>query len=187
MTEIIDPSRRDILKYGLITTGLVFAKPSLVMAAPRPKMKELSFYNLHTDEKLRVTYFKNGSYNRSALAEIHHILRDFRTGDVFPIATNLIDLLHDLQGTLKTDTTIQVISGYRSQKTNSMLAKKSKGGVAKKSYHTRGLATDIRMPGVSLRQLKTTALFMKRGGVGYYPKSNFVHVDVGPVRRWNGA
>lgn len=192
MTQIIDPTRRKLMQVGLMAAGLVLAKPSLVLAhhhgkkhAHPHRMKELSFYNLHTDEKLRVTYFKNGGYDKSALAKIHHILRDFRTGDVHPISANLIDLMHDLQGKLRTDKTIEIISGYRSPQTNNMLAGQS-GGVAKKSYHTRGLATDIRMPGVSLRKLKTTALFMKRGGVGYYPKSNFVHVDVGPVRRWAG-
>lgn len=191
MTHIIDPSRRQLIKTGLMATGLILAKPSLVLAhgkghAHPHKMKELSFYNLHTDEKLRVTYWKDGGYDKPALAKIHHILRDFRTGDVYPISANLIDLMFDLQGQLKTDATIEIISGYRSPKTNAMLSKKS-GGVAKRSYHTRGLATDLRMPGTSLRKIKTTALFMKRGGVGYYPKSNFVHVDVGPVRRWGAA
>ncbi len=146
-------------------------------------MKELAFYNLHTDEKLRVTYWKNGAFDQSALSRINHILRDFRSGDVYPISANLIDLLHDLQTKLQTDSTIEIISGYRSPQTNAMLVNNS-DGVARRSYHMQGLATDIRMPSVSLRRIQTAALFMKRGGVGFYPKSDFVHVDVGPVRHW---
>jgi len=190
MSQIIDPSRRKIIKLGLITAGLSLYKPAFSLShnighkhVHTDKMKELAFYNLHTDEKLRVTYFKNGEYDKVAMNKIYHILRDFRTGDVYPISANLIDLMHDLQDKLKTDKTIEIISGYRSKKTNDMLAKRSHS-VAKGSYHTKGLATDLRMSGISTRKIKMTALFMKRGGVGYYPKSNFVHVDVGPVRHW---
>lgn len=186
MTDSIDTTRRRFLGIGLVATaGLTLVKPSVVLARPlsAPKMKELAFHNLHTDERLRVTYWKDGGYHSPAMAQINRILRDFRTGDVYPISANLIDLLHDLQGRLETDATIEIISGYRSPKTNAMLADQS-DGVAKRSYHTRGLATDIRMNGVSLRKIQTAALFMKRGGVGFYPTSDFVHVDVGPVRRW---
>jgi len=146
-------------------------------------MKELAFYNLHTDEKLRVTYWKDGSYDRAALSRINKVMRDFRTGDVYPMSPNLMDLLHDLQMSLRTDAQIDIISGYRSPKTNTMLVNHS-DGVARRSFHMQGLATDIRMHGVSLRRLQTQALFMRRGGVGFYPSSDFVHVDVGPVRRW---
>ena len=178
----IDLSRRHFIQTGLITTLCLAAQPAL--ALPRPAgMKELAFYNLHTDEKLRVTYWKDGQYDRDALGRINHILRDFRSGTTYPMSANLMDLLHDLQMKLRTDSPIEIISGYRSPQTNAMLASSS-DGVARKSLHTKGLATDIRMRGVSLRQIQTTALFMKRGGVGFYPKSDFVHVDVGPVRHW---
>lgn len=186
MTSQPDLGKRRFLQLGLAATAGLVAQPSLVMAASPlmpSKMKELAFYNLHTDEKLRVTYWKNGRFEPAAMAKINHILRDFRTGDTYPMSANLIDLLHDLQMKLRTDAVIEIISGYRSPKSNAMLVNNS-DGVARRSYHMQGLATDIRMRGVSLRQLQTTALFMKRGGVGYYPKSDFVHVDVGPVRRW---
>lgn len=185
MSQEIDLSKRRFVQLGLTATALVAVQPSLALATPSfgPKMKELAFYNLHTDEKLRVTYWKNGKFDPASMAKINHILRDFRTGDVYPMAPNLIDLLHAMQTRLETDSVIEIISGYRSPKSNAMLVNNS-DGVARRSYHMQGVATDIRMRGVSLRRLQTTALFMKRGGVGFYPKSDFVHVDVGPVRRW---
>lgn len=148
-----------------------------------PKMKEIAFHNLHTDERLRVTYWKDGGFDHGSMEKIDHILRDFRSGDVHPMAPNLIDMLYDLQHRLHTDVPVEIISGYRSPKTNAMLASAS-DGVAKHSMHTKGMATDIRMRGVSLRRLQTEALLMSRGGVGFYPQSDFVHVDVGRVRRW---
>ena len=184
MTDLLDSSKRRFMQLGLAATAGVIVQPSLVLAAPSaPKMKELAFYNLHTDEKLRVTYWKEGRFDRAALSKINHILRDFRTGDSYPISANLIDLLHDLQQKMHTDAIIEIISGYRSPKTNAALANNS-DGVARRSYHMKGLATDIRMQGVSLRRIQTAALFMRRGGVGFYPRSDFVHVDVGPVRAW---
>ncbi|MGE4352350.1 MAG: DUF882 domain-containing protein [Bdellovibrionales bacterium] len=185
MTDSLDSSKRRLIQLGLVAATGVALCPSLALAGARPsvKMKELTFYNLHTDEKLRVTYWKNGRFDPAALAKINHILRDFRTGDVYPMSANLMDLLHDLQTRLRTDSVIEIISGYRSPKTNATLVKNS-DGVARRSYHMKGLATDIRMRGISLRRIQTAALFMKRGGVGYYPKSDFVHVDVGPVRHW---
>ena len=182
MSGFVDLTRRRFVQTGLVTSLCLATQPAL--ALPRSfGMRELAFYNLHTDEKLRVTYWKDGGYDRSALSKINNILRDFRSGDVYPMSPNLVDLLHGLQARLRTDAVIEIISGYRSPKTNTALAKAS-DGVARNSYHMKGLATDIRMRGVSLRQIQTAALFMKRGGVGYYPRSDFVHVDVGPVRHW---
>ena len=188
MTEPSILSRRQFLQASLMGMAAVGAStllPSSALAglAKQPAMKEIALYNLHTDEKLRVTFWKNGSFDRSALAKIHHILRDHRTGDVYPISANLIEMLHDIQMRVRTDRPFEIISGYRSPKTNEMLASAS-DGVARRSLHTQGLATDIRISGVSLRRLQTEALFLSRGGVGYYPKSDFVHVDVGRVRRW---
>lgn len=182
MTEPLLLSRRRFIQTGLIGAACVSACPTLALGLPKG-MKELAFHNLHTDEKLRVTFWKDGQFDRSALAKINHILRDHRSGDVYPMAANLIELLHDLQHRLRTDKPIEIISGYRSPRTNAMLANAS-DGVARQSLHTKGLATDIRMSGVSLRRLQTEALLMRRGGVGFYPKSDFVHVDVGRVRHW---
>ncbi len=184
-SEVLDLSRRHFMQVGLTGAACLAAKPSLAfgLRGASSGMKELAFYNLHTDEKLRVTFWKDGNFDRAAMAKINHILRDHRSGEVYPMAANLIELLHDLQMRLRTDAPIEIISGYRSPKTNAMLANAS-DGVARQSLHTKGLATDIRMKGATLRQVQMAALFMQRGGVGFYPKSNFVHVDVGRVRRW---
>ncbi len=166
-----------------VGTACLMARPSLALSLSAPRMKDIAFHNLHTDERLHVTFWKDGDFDRAALGKINHILRDFRTGDTYPIAPNLIDLLHDLQYQLRTDVPVEIISGYRSPKTNAMLAAQS-DGVAKQSLHTKGIAADIRMSGVSLRRIQSAALLMRRGGVGFYPKSDFVHLDVGRVRRW---
>ncbi len=168
---------------SIATMACTVATPAFALVPKIRAARELAFHNLHTDEKLRITYWKDGNYNRQACQQINHILRDFRSGDTYPIDIRLFDLLHELQTKLNNDGTIEIISGYRSPKTNMMLASLS-DGVAKNSYHTKGMAIDIRMPGSSLPKIHKTALAMRRGGVGYYPDSEFVHVDVGPIRRW---
>jgi uncharacterized protein YcbK (DUF882 family) len=145
--------------------------------------RRLSFYSLHTEESLSTVYRQDGRLVPAALAEIDWQLRDFRTGDVHAIDPDLLDLLHALGRAVAFDGPVHVISGYRSPKTNAMLAAQS-GGVAKNSYHVRGMAIDIRLPGRALREVRQAALELGRGGVGFYPKSDFVHVDTGPVRSW---
>jgi uncharacterized protein YcbK (DUF882 family) len=145
--------------------------------------RSISLANLHTGENLKSTYWESGHYIPEALAEIDRNLRDFRTGDVHPIDPELVDLLHDLKLKMRSKTPFEVISGYRSPKTNAQLASESRS-VARKSFHLRGMAIDIRLPDCDLRQLRKAALSLRRGGVGYYPKPDFVHVDVGPVRSW---
>jgi uncharacterized protein YcbK (DUF882 family) len=146
-------------------------------------VRALAFHNLHTNEKLHIAYWNNGTYDRNAWGKINHILRDHYSGETHVMDLRLMDLLHDVQGKLQSDKTIEIISGYRSPTTNKRLAEAS-GGVARNSYHMRGMAIDVRLDGTTLPQLHNTALTMKRGGVGYYPDSQFVHLDVGPVRRW---
>ena len=145
--------------------------------------RSVAFHNLHTDEKLDAIYFDRGAYVPDALNAVNYVLRDFRTGGVHPIEPRLLDLLHTLQGTVASSRPFQIISGYRSPETNAML-RETGCGVAFNSFHIKGMATDIRLPDVDLRNLHTAALSLGRGGVGYYPASDFVHVDVGPVRRW---
>lgn len=182
MADIIDGSRRSFLQLGL--AALVCSAAPPVVALPRIKdVRALAFRNLHTDEKLSVTYWKDGRYAPGAADKINHILRDHYSGDVYPINLRLMDVLHDLQRKVDNDGPIEIISGYRSPKTNLRMASASHG-VAKQSYHTKGMAIDIRMPGTSLSKIHKTALEMRRGGVGYYPDSQFVHIDVGPVRKW---
>lgn len=173
-------SRRRLLKYGLaaITSAAVWPAEARVIDRRR-----LSFENLHTGERLDTVYWVNGTYQLGALRAINVLLRDFRTGDVYPIDPKLLDLLVRLRARLNTAAPIQVISGYRSPETNAMLASYG-DGVAAGSLHMSGMAIDIRVPGRSLRLVHRVALAMAEGGVGYYPRSDFVHVDTGSVRRW---
>lgn len=174
--------RRRLLKVGaaaLLTTCL----PAAAQAVTRPAAKSLEFLHLHTGERLRTTYWHDGVYDPGARAEINEVLRDFRTGDVAPIDPKLLDLLHALRRKLDTNAPFHVISGYRSPKTNAMLSANS-AGVAKKSLHMQGKAIDIRLPGRRLDDVRRAARALQRGGVGFYPKSDFVHVDTGRVRFW---
>lgn len=173
--------RRDLLRgaLGLAGTALFGHAAQAAAAAPR----SLSLLNLHTGEALKATYFEAGEYLPDAMAALNHLLRDFRTGDVHPIAPGLLDLVTSLQGRLDARRTVHVVSGYRSPHTNAQLHERS-DGVASHSLHMVGEAMDIRIPGVQLADLRDAALGLQRGGVGYYPGSDFVHVDVGRVRRW---
>ncbi|WP_374569832.1 DUF882 domain-containing protein [Phenylobacterium sp.] len=172
--------RRDLLKGALGAASLAaIAGPAFATAPAR----SLSLLNLHTGEKLNATFWEAGQYLPDALQAMNHLLRDFRTGDVHPIAPGLLDLVSALSHKFEAAGSVQVISGYRSPKTNAALHARS-DGVATHSLHMQGQAMDIRMPGVQLADLRKGALDMKRGGVGYYPSSNFVHVDIGRVRQW---
>lgn len=152
---------------------------SAAVAAPR----ELHFLHTHTGERLTVEYFTAGDYLPDALAAVNQYLRDFRTGEVHAIDPQLLDVLHGLTRLTDTAAPFQVISGYRSPATNAMLHQHSEG-VAVNSLHMVGQAIDIRLDDVPLAKLKNAALALGRGGVGYYPVSNFVHVDTGRVRTW---
>ena len=145
--------------------------------------RELSFQNTHTGEKASLTYFEQGQYSTNALQEIDNLFRDHRTGDIHPIDPNLLNLLYQLQETLQIKRPFHIISGYRSPFTNSMLHEHS-NGVAKHSLHMQGKAVDIRVEGVYTRYIRDAAMFLQKGGVGYYSSSDFVHVDTGPVRYW---
>ncbi len=173
-------SRRRFLK-SVACAGIALAFPNITLASRQPR--HLSFNNLHTGEKLSLTYFENGQYVSDALKEINNLLRDHRSGDIFTMDPSLMDLLYDLQTQLDTNKTFQVISGYRSPATNARLHKNS-SGVASKSLHMRGKAIDIRIEGIDSKVIKNTAIAMYRGGVGYYRKSDFVHIDTGRVRSW---
>lgn len=158
-------------------TGLAMPQP------PRPR-RTLGFVNLHTDERLHACYLRRGRYRSEALADIDYILRDWRKDAVTRIDRMLLDVLFHLDQRLGgTGAPFHVISGYRTAETNAMLRDTSTG-VAKRSYHVKAMAIDIARPDVSLRRLHREALAMGAGGVGYYPDSGFIHLDVGPVRRW---
>lgn len=148
-----------------------------------PRHKTLSFEHAHTGEKLRLTYFENGRYVNGALHEINYLLRDFHNDEVHSIDTALLDQLYDMKQNLGLYKPFHILSAYRSPATNARLRKHSRG-VAEHSYHIKGRAIDIRVEGVSTKAIRNTALAMARGGVGYYPRSNFVHLDTGKFRTW---
>jgi uncharacterized protein YcbK (DUF882 family) len=145
--------------------------------------RTLAFSHTHTGERLSVEYFNQGAYVPNALEAVNHFLRDFRTGGVHAIDPGLLDLLHGLADVTQSSQAFQVISGYRSPATNAFLRQHSEG-VAAGSLHMDGRAIDIRLADVPLAQLRKAALEVGRGGVGYYPSSDFVHVDTGRVRAW---
>jgi len=178
-------ARRKLIAAGLGLVGGLAAAPAALAALTAPT-RRLAFDNLHTGETLDVAYYENGCYVGDALAEVNRVLRDYRTGDVHVIEPRLLDLLTVLSASLETKTAFGVISGYRSPQTNAMLHEKS-GQVASGSLHMQGQAIDIRLPGVDSATVRDAALRLAIGGVGYYPTSDFVHVDVGRVRRWQGA
>ena len=175
-----NPARRSFLKrLAAMTTASAIPAESALAAPPR----ELGFYHTHTKKSLSIVYWADGEYIAPALEKINTFLADFRTGDVKDINPTLLDLIHDLHENLGSKEPYQVISAYRSPKTNKMLRSKS-SGVASKSQHLLGTAIDVRLSDVKSSVLRDAALAMKRGGVGFYEKSDFVHVDVGRVRRW---
>lgn len=145
--------------------------------------KTLSFEHTHTGDKLKLTYFERGRYIKEALQEINYLLRDFRTDDIHPIDTALLDQLFVLKHTLDVNKPFHIISGYRSPLTNAQLRRHSHG-VAEHSLHTQGRAIDIRVEGVSSKSIRNAALTLAQGGVGYYPRDNFVHLDTGRFRTW---
>ncbi len=145
--------------------------------------KELHLYNIHTGEFVKTTFKQQGQFNEDGLAQLDHLLRDHRSGESTLISRTLLEDIHSLQQMFKPNQAIEIISGYRSPKTNAKLRAMGHN-VAKRSLHMQGKAIDIRIPGASLRQVRKAALALKSGGVGYYPKSGFIHLDVGRVRQW---
>ena len=182
-------SRRRVLKAGGALAG-VSAAALLSGAAhsgetQKPASRRIALLNLHTDERLEVEYFREGAYVPDALSKIENCLRDFRTGERHPIDPRLMDYLIDVAHSAGVDADFRVISGYRSPRTNAQLREKS-AGVAQHSLHMEGRAIDVRMSRVDCAGLAAHALDMKRGGVGYYRASDFVHLDTGAFRTWKG-
>ena len=174
--------RRHFLKAGIgICTML--SLPSVSARSMNTGEKKLAFLNLHTGERIRSTYWVEGNYIPEELQAIENLLRDHRTGELHAIDTGLLDLLQLLHDQIGARKEFHIISAYRSPKTNAMLASHN-NGVVKKSLHMQGKAIDIRLPECSLSNLRNVALSLKSGRVGYYPKSNFIHIDTGRVRFW---
>ena len=151
--------------------------------AAAPRRRTLSFVHTHTGETLSTVYFEDGVYRTTELERVNQLLRDFRTGDVHPIEPVVLDILADLRALADRDAPYEVICGYRSPQTNAALHRLS-SGVAEHSLHLEGRAIDVRLPGVPTAKLRELALGMGRGGVGFYARSDFVHLDNGRVRYW---
>lgn len=206
-----DTNRRRLLKLGLVA-GATIAMPGVALAsewvrlpetnahAPRrsrllparltilqrsnsDEARALSMYNLHTDEKLNAVYWEQGRYLPDALSEVNYFFRDFRANEIKPIDPRLLDLLCKIHRDLGDNAPFNLVSGYRSPATNAWLARRTEG-VALHSMHIQGRAADINLPGRRLASLEKIALALRGGGVGYYPRSDFVHVDTGRVRHW---
>lgn len=164
-------------------SGLLLAQADEGVEAVKLEERSLSFYNTHTHERLTIVYKKGDDYVSEALEKVNHIMRDHRSDQVHPIDPKLLDFLFDLQGEVGNHGEVHIISGYRSPKTNEVLRSKS-GNVAQGSLHMQGRALDFRLPGTDTAVLRDTAKAMKRGGVGYYGKSDFIQIDTGRVRSW---
>jgi len=183
-THDLNINRRQFISGAAkLATGLLVSSPLTLWAAKIPPKRALSFYNTHTLEELDITYARDNRYNPEALQKVNRFLRDHRTGDIHPIDPGLLDILYSLQQHIGKKGVVEVISGYRSPKSNSLLRKNS-NGVARRSLHLEGRAIDIRMTGIKTKKLRNVALKLKRGGVGYYAKSDFVHLDTGRFRTW---
>ncbi len=196
------PTRRTLLRQGvgLVLGGVLstlasgreaeaayrsFARPT---ARPFPlrrrsEARQIAFRHLHTGETLSTFYWVDGKYQPGALKDVNHLLRDFRTDDVKEIDPGLLDLLFAVRRRLGTAQPFQVVSAYRSPKTNAMLAEIS-ASVATHSLHMEGKAIDIRIPDRPLASVRQAALTLEAGGVGYYPRHEFIHLDTGRVRQW---
>lgn len=168
------------LKQFLLFAGLLVLSHSQGAAG---NQRSLNFYHTHTGQTLRVTYFSGGQYVPKAMAELRVFLADWRNQEQGDIDPELMDILWQIQQITANEDLYEVISAYRSEETNAMLHKRSKG-VARNSQHVLGKAIDVRLRGLDLKQLHHTARELSLGGVGYYPGSDFVHVDTGRVRYW---
>ena len=184
LTELDCAGRRRFLRAS-VAGAVLAAAPLSTMSTTvwAASERRLTLHNLHTGERISQPYWMQGNYLPDSLAEINSVLRDHRSGEVYPIDPGLLDLLSALQNQIGPGKGYEVISGYRSPATNAKLQSRS-SGVAKRSLHMQGKAIDIRMPGTQLAQLHRAAKNMKAGGVGLYTGSNFIHVDTGRVRYW---
>jgi uncharacterized protein YcbK (DUF882 family) len=180
-------SRRGILLAAgaLAGTAAMGSRAAAPSAAPESAPRRIALNNLHTGEKLEIEYFRDAEYLTDALAAIEVLLRDFRNGEKHVIDPKLMDYLVDAAAQAGVPAAYSVISGYRSPETNAQLHEHS-SGVSQKSLHMQGRAIDVRMAGVDCADLAARAQALKRGGVGYYRASNFVHLDTGAFRTWRG-
>ena len=185
MTEAHTPNRRRFLHHTarLAAAG---ALPALCLPARASTAGErsLALRHTHTGERIELVYARGGRYLSAALGSLNHFLRDHYSGDVGVIDPQVFDLLHGVQQRLGGRSVVEVISGYRCPDTNARLRRTRGGGVASRSMHLDGRAIDVRLSGVPLPELRDAALSLGVGGVGFYPREGFVHLDTGRVRQW---
>lgn len=175
--------RRSFLKSSAVLASALSVPALAKSATAAPGERTLRLYNTHTGESLKSVFWAEGQFIPEALTDLNRLLRDHRNGKVAPMDPALLALIERVTAQFGSNKVLHIISGYRSPETNRMLAEKS-GGVARHSMHLEGKAIDLRIPGVDLRHVHKAALATKGGGVGYYDKSQFVHMDTGRVRHW---
>ena len=182
-----DEKRRDFLRNSILATaGLSLISTEAFASTRRGHKKSLILHSTHLNQTFKADYFDGHRYNITGLFQIDKAMMDYRAWQIARIDLKLVELMHEIYDFTKRRygaSRIDVLSGYRSPSTNRYLRRHSRG-VAKHSYHMKAQAVDIHVPGVRLYKLRSLARSIGMGGVGYYPRSNFVHVDVGPVRSW---
>jgi uncharacterized protein YcbK (DUF882 family) len=175
--------RREFIGHMGFIFGAAAGAWARSVIADTAHFRSVSFVHTHTGETLTAAYWKDGAYQPEVLQQVNHLLRDFRTNEVHAIDPALLDLLFELRTRVDSERAFHVISAYRSPKTNEML-RRSTAGVAEHSMHMLGKAIDIRLESFPTDRLAEVARSLRRGGVGYYRASDFVHVDTGRVRYW---
>jgi uncharacterized protein YcbK (DUF882 family) len=178
-TRVVTPQSLRGSRYGGFAPAVPEPPPVLDTTSPRT----LSLFNVNTNESLTVTYWSDGAYRRDALNQLNHFLRDSKTGEQTEMDPLLFDVLWHTEEVAGYHGTVDVLSGYRSPETNAWLASVSRG-VARDSQHMNGNAMDIRFPDVAVFKIRQAARSLQMGGVGFYPRSGFVHLDTGPIRYW---
>lgn len=187
MTQEINQYRRKWLSLGGLVLGASFLPNSVLAAVSTPKPRILRFRNINTGDVFSPEFVAGKGFSAASLKKLDWLMRDKRSGKSHKMDTKLFTKLYDIQTKLGArQSEIIIISGYRSPASNAAMRRVSRG-VASNSYHTRGQAIDLRMENVALSKLKQAAESLNNGGVGFYPRSNFVHIDTGPVRTWSGA
>jgi uncharacterized protein YcbK (DUF882 family) len=186
MSHAADAARRRFLRHnvGLAAAGTLAAWWSPAGAAALPGARTLALVHTHTHERIELVYAVGERPVPQALAALNHFLRDHYTGDIGTIDPQLFELLHRVQQVVGKVGSFEVISGYRCPATNERLRETGGGGVVRHSLHMEGRAIDVRLPGVALGDLRDAAMSLRAGGVGCYPREQFVHLDTGRVRHW---
>ncbi|MFZ2652514.1 MAG: DUF882 domain-containing protein [Burkholderiaceae bacterium] len=179
------PTRRRFLHHSA-RLAAASALPALSTPARAlvPGVRALAFVHTHTQERIDLVYARHEHYVPAALGSLNHFLRDHYTGEVGAIDPRMFDLLHQVHTALAAKHPFEVISAYRCAATNTKLRQARGGGVARHSLHLEGRAIDVRLTGVALADLRDAALLLRAGGVGFYPREQFVHIDTGRVRSW---